>query len=55
MNGLMAENTMESGKIIKWKAMVFLPGLMGEDMKDNISMIKKKAKVFFTGENFLKN
>jgi hypothetical protein len=49
MSGLTAESLKVSGRIIKWKAMVFLPGQMEEDMKENILMIKKKETECFTG------
>lgn len=45
----MAENMMDNGRTIRWKAMACLHGQTAEDMKVNISMIKKKDKVSSIG------
>lgn len=36
INGPMAECTMESGKTIRWRAMVFSHGQTAEDTRDNM-------------------
>ena len=41
INGMMEENMLENGKLIKWMVMVNIHGLMEENIKVNIQMIKK--------------
>jgi hypothetical protein len=48
--GKMAENIMENGKIMIWKAMVFIIGVMAVDMKGNIITIRNADMVFITGQ-----
>jgi len=50
MNGLMEENILEIGKIIKWMAKVYLPGQMVENIMVNIRMIKNTVLVFLNGQ-----
>ena len=47
--GLMEENIMVNGKIIKLMVKVFLNGLMGEGILVIIKMIKKMVMVFLNG------
>jgi hypothetical protein len=47
--GKMGENTMESGKIMIWKALVYTSGQMGVYMKVNIRMIRNVDTESITG------
>merc|ERR1711935_824711 len=48
--GPTAVSMMDSGKIIRWKAMVFSRGLMAEGMKVLMSTIRRKDKETSTGQ-----
>lgn len=48
-NGLMEENTMETGKITKWTVMENSLGLMEEDTLENTKMIRNKDMEFSNG------
>ena len=48
--GLTVENSMDPGKTIKWKVVVFSPGLMAEDTRVTTSMTKKKDKDLSIGQ-----
>jgi hypothetical protein len=47
--GMMAENTMDSGRTMIWRALVSTYGLTVVVMKDNITMIKRVVSVFIIG------
>lgn len=50
INGQMADNMRDNGKITRWRDMGYSPGRMAEDTRVNTLTIKRKVKVFSTGQ-----
>lgn len=50
INGLIKENTVDTGLIIKWKDMEYSIGQMGESMKEIILMIKSMDMGYLFGQ-----
>jgi hypothetical protein len=49
INGVMEDNIVDNGEIIKWKVEEFSHGQIIEDTKVNTMMIRKKAMVYSSG------
>jgi hypothetical protein len=50
--GMITDNTLVNGKIIKWKVKEFLFGLMAEFIKEIIEMTKRKGLDISNGTNY---
>lgn len=48
--GKMVENTMDNGRIMTWKVLVYIFGQMEEDTKVSITMIKNVDTEFTIGQ-----